>query len=43
MTNVDARAVFARFFVGVERSVLMHVLAMEVACRRIAYALQSMA
>ena len=43
VTNVDERAAVVRFFVGVERSVFIHVLAMEVASKRITHALQSMA
>ncbi|MEK6762433.1 MAG: hypothetical protein AABY96_06925 [Nitrospirota bacterium] len=43
MTNADERAAVVRFFVGVERGVFIHVLAMEVASKRITHALQSMA
>ena len=42
MTNVDERAAVVRFFVGVEWSGFMHMLAVEVACRRITHALLSM-
>jgi hypothetical protein len=43
VTKIDGRVAVVRFFVGVERSVFIHVLAMEVASRQIIHALRSMA